>query len=470
MPTLKQQIAEQQRQEYSAVDENSPLKQQIAAGRWREKIEANVAEKNKEFYSKAADPTTGMSTYERSMAGIGAGMMNVVQGAGNMAGLVDDETIAARKEIDAPLMDTTAGMMGQFGGEMVALAPLGAIGTGAKAVHAGVKAGGMLPTAARVLSGRTAAVAGESALAGGVLANPNERGTAMATSALAGTLLSKTMAGLSRVGKDGLAKVSDDAKNLMDRVERLTGKRPFVPVNQAIDKRAGSITSKTGALMDAISMLPSATAKMANQVDELADDVYSTNIKRAFSGGRGDKVERVLRKTGDMQKALEAGKNYGRKSEREFNPVQQILDEAARKSTKGRYSPKQLLRSSEKSMGTGDISNAPFRDVALEMEGVLGKVTGKSTVAAREAYHLLGRTLGGLADAFPGIGPMLGSKGLQNFLLGNNPAQRALRDYMETTAGKSTREVMSGVRRTLAAQGYIPDEVKEATEQVRGMM
>lgn len=64
------------------------------------------------------DPTEGMSTTERTFAGIGSGMTDLVYGAGQRLGLVDQATINEKRRLDAPLKATRAGAVGSVTGKV----------------------------------------------------------------------------------------------------------------------------------------------------------------------------------------------------------------------------------------------------------------------------------------------------------------------------------------------------------------
>lgn len=70
------------------------------------------------------DPTEGMSTTQKVLAGAGMGITNAARGVGNLVGLVSDEEIAEAKRLDAPLANTTAGTVGNVLGSAAALAPV----------------------------------------------------------------------------------------------------------------------------------------------------------------------------------------------------------------------------------------------------------------------------------------------------------------------------------------------------------
>ena len=72
----------------------------------------------KQKQEPAYDPTEGMSTSEKLLAGVGQGMTDLAYGAGQRLGLVDQATIDEKKRLDAPLKKTTAGAIGGIGGRV----------------------------------------------------------------------------------------------------------------------------------------------------------------------------------------------------------------------------------------------------------------------------------------------------------------------------------------------------------------
>ena len=71
----------------------------------------------------AFDPTVGMSTSERLLAGVGKAFVDTGRGVGQILGMVSDEDIQEARRLDAPLMNTTAGKIGNFGGHISVAAP-----------------------------------------------------------------------------------------------------------------------------------------------------------------------------------------------------------------------------------------------------------------------------------------------------------------------------------------------------------
>jgi hypothetical protein len=93
-----------------------------------------------------ADPTEGMSGVDKFRAGIGKAMTDLGRGAGQMVGLVSRDDVAESRRLDAPLMDTGAGMAGNLAGNVAMLAPTAMIPGANTVAGAGVVGGvaGML--------------------------------------------------------------------------------------------------------------------------------------------------------------------------------------------------------------------------------------------------------------------------------------------------------------------------------------
>lgn len=73
------------------------------------------------------DPTADMSTYDKTMAGFGKAFVDTGRGLGQMVGLVDRKDIEESRKLDAPLMNTTSGKVGNFAGNLALAAPTVAI-------------------------------------------------------------------------------------------------------------------------------------------------------------------------------------------------------------------------------------------------------------------------------------------------------------------------------------------------------
>lgn len=69
------------------------------------------------------DPTEGMSTTDKFLAGTGKAFADLGRGVGQLVGLTPQEDIDESKRLDAPLMRTTAGTVGNVTGNVAATLP-----------------------------------------------------------------------------------------------------------------------------------------------------------------------------------------------------------------------------------------------------------------------------------------------------------------------------------------------------------
>jgi len=119
---------------------------------------------------------------EKFMAGVGQGMTNIARNVGNITGFVSDEEMEQRKEQDAPLLSTGAGMTGSLTGEVAALAPLGpAVAGGQKLIQGANVARTLGPVVQGLSKSRTAALGAEGAAGGAIAAGPNNRALGAST-------------------------------------------------------------------------------------------------------------------------------------------------------------------------------------------------------------------------------------------------------------------------------------------------
>lgn len=88
------------------------------------------------------DPTEGMSTTDKFLAGTGKAFADLGRGVGQLVGLTPQEDIDEAKRLDAPLMRTTAGTVGNVTGNVATALPAmfipGAQGLAGAAVTGGV--------------------------------------------------------------------------------------------------------------------------------------------------------------------------------------------------------------------------------------------------------------------------------------------------------------------------------------------
>jgi len=291
------------------------------------------------------------------LAGIGKGLTDVAQGAGNMVGLVDDETINDRRRTDEELSGTVGGSVGEFVGEMAALAPLGAIAAPARILNQASNAIKMTTKTAPALRKAIHAVrnvsdkglklgkeykkltaagkaAGEGALASAVLANPNERGSAALTGAGMGVGFNQAFRAGGRVFNRGLVKKSDEAKLLQSFVRKQLGKKAdtrktwqkpfmkdpnevFIPVNMA--KQTTGL-SNLAAFPSNVAALTVAGGGMVGKQKNKIDDVIRRALgQQAFPGPKG---------------SIPGG--FGRSVDANSGDVAKAIAQAVRASTKGK--------------------------------------------------------------------------------------------------------------------------------------
>jgi hypothetical protein len=105
-----------------------------------------IAYAQRKFGAKPAEkplsPTDGMSAGEKFLAGMGKGFVDLGRGAGQVLGLKSQADIDEARKLDAPLMNTGAGMAGNLTGNLAALLPALAI-PGANTVAGAAAIGGL---------------------------------------------------------------------------------------------------------------------------------------------------------------------------------------------------------------------------------------------------------------------------------------------------------------------------------------
>lgn len=312
-----------------------------------------------------ADPTEGMGSGERFLAGVGRGMTELARGAGqrlregiefvappkkglsdlvtggrgksfaDALGLPTQADIDAARKLDAPLMRTTAGSVGDIAGKIAAglptvLIPGAASLTGAAAVGAGQgfleptsgdesvirnTAGGAAAGAGGVIAGRAiigAAQAGKALLepftqkgreqiAGRVLARFADDPSKIAT-ATAGQSVTGATPTLAEVTADrGLARLQDSLRSVDPQIENQIGGR--LAENSAARVQALRGLAGTTAERDAAETArKAATAPLYQQ---------ATSAAYTIDGKLADLLQRPAVKQA-MERAQNLAKNQGR--------------------------------------------------------------------------------------------------------------------------------------------------------------
>lgn len=255
-----------------------------------------------EFRDQRPNSAEGMSTTQKVLAGIGSGMTNVARRGANMFGIdnigdfdTSDEGIAQQAATDEDLGRTLPGKVGQFTGEMAALAPLGAVGGVGRVASALPKATGALLAAqagGRVAQGTKALQAGmqgtraglaaagvEGAAAGAVMSNPGERMQGAAMGAGLGAGLQGGFNVLRRTF-GGLVKQSPAAQRSMQE----TGEE-FMPISMAANTDDPVSNTVKWAYDQFLPYLPFTTKKLQSQIDDATNAIRAGVIRNAAPDG-----------------------------------------------------------------------------------------------------------------------------------------------------------------------------------------
>lgn len=118
------------------------------------------------------DPTEGMNTTDKFLAGTGKAFADLGRGVGQLVGLTSQEDIDEAKRLDAPLMRTTAGTVGNVTGNVAAALPTVFI-PGAQGLGGAAAVGAIMGATQPVATGEsrlTNTALGAGAGAGGVVA------------------------------------------------------------------------------------------------------------------------------------------------------------------------------------------------------------------------------------------------------------------------------------------------------------
>lgn len=106
--------------EGATQDQVIAVAQQMAAANHKK---AAAAVEGDAITQGARNFTDDMGTLRRTVAGYGKAGADLVRGAGQLVGMVSRDDVAEARRLDAPLMATTAGTVGNIAGNVAALAP-----------------------------------------------------------------------------------------------------------------------------------------------------------------------------------------------------------------------------------------------------------------------------------------------------------------------------------------------------------
>jgi hypothetical protein len=226
-----------------------------------------------------ADPTEGMSGTQKFLAGAGKGMTDIGRGIGQVAGLVDQQSIDDAKRRDAPLMNTGAGTAGAITGSVATMLPAMAIpgvNTYAGAAALGAGTGALAPVASDESRLTNTALGAAGGLVGQGVANTVSRALAPKTGEAVKSLLDQ---GVTPTPGQIMGGFAQKAESLMESIpflghgikesknravqefNKAALNRALAPIGQQVDKighegikEALGLASK--AYDDALSQLP----------------------------------------------------------------------------------------------------------------------------------------------------------------------------------------------------------------------
>jgi hypothetical protein len=178
-----------------------------------------------EYDTGKSDPTEGMTSFQRGAAGFGKAIVDTARGAGQFVGLTDRADVEESRRLDSSLMDTTAGKVGNFAGNVATTLPLAFVPgantvKGASLIGAGY---GLLQPSTSTTE--TAQNVGLGGVAGGgsIIAG---RALASGYNAVGGVLRPMTKAGQKQIAAELLQTSATDPRAA---AARMAGARELVP-------------------------------------------------------------------------------------------------------------------------------------------------------------------------------------------------------------------------------------------------
>lgn len=444
---------------------------------------------------RIAEYVEGMGAAERLGAGFQSGLRDVGRNVGNMVGLVDDEEVESKRDLERPLGRTLAGGTGKFAGEMAGLSPLGAVGAVGRAGAATGKAlrGGSrlrkalaAPVARRVPQGAASVGQGaaQGAAAGAIMSGPDERIGGAAAGASVGGLLSALPMPIRRTFMNGLAKRDPKAMEYLAQLKALGVKDPNLPLSAQVDDKAISGFIKS-LYEDFLPNFPAARGALTRQADEAFGQFREGAARRALprattrelredisSRGFRDATRRAL---GEADSLSGVQANVTRRSRAE-------LSDALRGQTKGEFTPSSLGKSSERTWErlnreaakTGGKTKAKpelqdFAEMAGDVlgdnprggSGALGRlaVTSPTREGRQDAVtNLLTAAMSVVEAAGLGTPRAMASKKVQNFLMANTAWQKRLSESVRSGNTGRVMETLSAMRRAMSGRAAEDDD------------
>lgn len=236
-----------------------------------DRFDAQKSKQTKPDTMVSIDPTDGMSTTDKFLAGAGKAYVDLWRGAKQLVGAADQKEIDDAKALDAPLMRTGAGKVGNFVGSVATTLPVGMIPgantvVGAGLIGAGV--GGLQPVAT-----------GES------------RGQNMASGGVGGVVGQKIATGIGRFVKPVQSSLTPEAESLAQTATskygipldaaQITGSKPLRVIDSVLDNlpfTAGKQAAKREAQQGAFNRAVAGTFGSAD--DKLTPEAMTVARKR----------------------------------------------------------------------------------------------------------------------------------------------------------------------------------------------
>lgn len=279
--------------------------------------------------ASSVNPTADMSGLETLRAGIGRGMASAGRGVGNLFGLVSDEDLAESKRLDANLLNTTGGKIGNVVGLAAAAAPTALIPgantmLGASLIGAGV---GGLTTEGDALERLKGAGLGA---AGGAAGNLIGKGLGTGSRWLADKATQRfTGNQAANAQRMGAAQAASDAGFVIPPADLRPGW-----ITEALSGLSGKI--KTGQVASQRNQ-PGVTAAARRELGLADDTPLTADLLQSIRNRAGSEGYAPVRAAGDVvadqqyTKALDAISGQYQGAARSFpgaakNPVMEMVD------------------------------------------------------------------------------------------------------------------------------------------------
>lgn len=243
-------------------------------------------------------PTAGMTAAQLFLAGTGRGLTHTARSIGNLIGLTPDSTLRDEREIDQPLLNTTAGGLGNLSGEAAATAPFGMV------------AGGALGKVAPALADSAIAQGAlQGGLQGAITADPGEHGS----QAIGGALTGGALGVLSNLGSTAIHGLnrSPSAQRLLEEGVDLTpgqmnpggafnqfeqAAESLPGAKQIIDPARENAERQYQALVIQAGAAPGANITPSENVHQMLQQAYDS-YKPLYDQAKGFPVKPVIMQT-----------------------------------------------------------------------------------------------------------------------------------------------------------------------------